>query len=345
MKGKKVTQGTVNKSVLDQYKEIYSMYHHATRLIKEDNLDSAELILQEIFNDHKDLQVPIEMYKTYILLLLTNKKEKQARNFLSNAPDEIKYAGEILQIQQKYQLVVTEKAQHQRNYISKKMMFSLISILFLCMIGIGLKKIDILNRPKQASKDVNVLKEQIKDLEAKNKTMEMQVNEANKKLTEASQTKKTEQKENQPDPELETSKTNSLTPETVVKEAVESYEKGFTYFQNKNYQQSIEQLKLSYTLDSTNYSSDDALYYLILSEQRMNKKTNVRPYISEFVNQKNEFFKKSPYYDDVILMQARWFITDGKNKEAEKLLTEIVSKYKKEWTANTAARLLKSLNK
>jgi len=44
-------------------------------------------------------------------------------------------------------------------------------------------------------------------------------------------------------------------------------------------------------------------------------------------------------------MQARWFITDGKNKEAEKLLTEIVSKYKKEWTANTAARLLKSLNK
>lgn len=342
MKAKKVSQGTVNKSVLEQYKEIYSMYHHATRLIKEDNLDSAELILQEIFNDHKELQVPIEMYKTYILLLLTNKKEKQARQFLSNAPDEIKYAGEILQIQQKYQLVVPEKDQSQRNYMSKKMMYSLVGILILCMLGIGLTKFDMLNGPEQASKDVNVLKEQIKDLENKNKTMEMQVNEANKKLTEASQSKKTDQQENQPEQET---KTNSLTPETVVKEAVESYEKGFKHFQNKNYKQSIEQLKLSYTLDSTNYSSDDALYYLILSEQRMNKKTNVRPYISEFVNQKNEFFKKSPYYDDVILMQAKWFITDGKNKEAEKLLNEIVSKYKKEWTANTATRLLKSLNK
>jgi len=340
---KKVSQGTVNKSVLDQYKEIYSMYHHATRLIKEDNLDSAELILQEIFNDHKDLQVPIEMYKTYILLLLTNKKEKQARQFLSNAPDEIKYAGEILQIQQKYQLVVPEKVQHQRNYMSKKMMYSLISILILCMLGIGLKKFDMLNRSEQASKDVNVLKEQIKDLEDKNKTMEMQVNAANKKLTEVSQSKKADQQEKQTEPE--TDKSNSLTPDTVVKEAVESYEKGFKHFQNKNYKQAIEQLKLSYTLDSTNYSSDDALYYLILSEQRMNKKTNVRPYITEFVNQKNEFFKKSPYYDDVILMQAKWFITDGKNKEAEKLLNEIVSKYKKEWTANTAARLLKSLNK
>ncbi len=319
------------------------MYHHATRLIKEVNLDSAELILQEIFNDHKDLQVPIEMYKTYILLLLTNKKEKQARLFLSNAPDEIKYAGEILQIQQKYNLVVAEKVQNQKKYVSKKMMYSLISILILCMIGIGLKKSDILNRPEQASKDVNVLKKQIKDLEDKNKTMEMQVNEANKKLTEASDSKQTDQQEKQS--EVETSKTNSLTSDTVVKEAVESYEKGFKHFQNKNYQQSIELLKLSYTLDSTNYSSDDALYYLILSEQRLNKKTNVRPYISEFVNQKNEFFKKSPYYDDVILMQAKWFITDGKNKEAEKLLTEIVSNYKKEWTANTATRLLKSINK
>lgn len=345
MKGKKVSQGTGNKSVLDQYKEIYTMYHHATRLIKEDNLDSAELILQEIFNDHKDLQVPIEMYKTYILLLLTNKKEKQARHFLSNAPDEIKYAGEILQIQQKYQLVITEKTQNHKNVMSKKMIYSLISILILCMIGIGFKKYNSLNRPEQASKDVKVLEEQIKDLEDKNKTMEMQVNEANKKLTKVSESKKAKQQEKQPEPAVETTKANSFVPETVVKEAVESYEKGFKYFQNKNYPQSIEQLKLSYRLDSTNYSSDDALYYLILSEQRMNKKTNVRPYISEFVNQNNEFFKKSPYYDDVLLMQARWLITDGKNKEAEQLLTEVVRQYKKEWTANTAARLLKSLNK
>ncbi|MEH6939324.1 hypothetical protein V7056_15980, partial [Bacillus sp. JJ664] len=235
------------------------MYHHATRLIKEDNLDSAELILQEIFNDHKELQVPIEMYKTYILLLLTNKKEKQARLFLSNAPDEIKYAGEILQIQQKYQLVVTEKIQKQRSYMSKKMIYSLISILILCMIGIGLKKIDMFSRPEKASKDVSVLEAQIKDLEDKNKTMELQVSEANKKLTEVSASKQTAEKENQTD--LDTSKANSLTPDTVVKESVESYEKGFKHFQNKNYKQAVEQLKLSYRLDSTNYSSDDALYY------------------------------------------------------------------------------------
>lgn len=345
MKVNKVSQqGTVNKSVLEQYKDIYSMYHHATRLIKEDNLDSAELILQEIFKDHDNLQVPIEIYKTYILLLLTNKKEKQARLFLSNAPEEIKYAGEILQIQQKYNLVIVDKVQKHKKYISKKMIYGLLGILIMCIVGIGMINSDILKRPDQDSKNVSVLKKQIQDLEVKNKTMENQVNEANKKLTEASEAKKNES-ENEKQPELEPPTTNSLKPETVVKESVESYEKGFKHFQNKNYQQSVEQFKLSYTLDATNYSSDDALYYLILSEQRMNKKANVRPYISEFVNQKNELFKNSPYYDDVILMQAKLLITDGKNKEAEKLLNEIVDNYKKEWTANTATRLLKSIKK
>ena len=121
MNAKKDTrQRLIDNTLLEQYKQVYEMYKHATRLIKEDNLDSAEVILQEIFHDNDALQIPIEIYKTYILLLLTNKKEKQAKIFLSNAPDEIKYAGEMIQLKQKYNLDIEKESINSK----KKFLFS-----------------------------------------------------------------------------------------------------------------------------------------------------------------------------------------------------------------------------
>ncbi|WP_088041374.1 tol-pal system YbgF family protein [Bacillus sp. EAC] len=346
MKGKKVSQqGDPNKNFLEQYKQVYALYNQATRLIKEDNLDSAELILQEIFNGNKTLQIPIEIYKTYILLLLTNEKQKQAQQFLASAPDEIKYAGEILQIQKKYNLTLIEKSAKENKFFSRKVVFSLIGLAAISFISYGIIQADLFKQSTKENENtdkVSMLQNQIKDLRNKNKTMEMKVNEAQRKLTEVKPvvSNKVEQESQQYDVN---SKLYSLKPETVVKQSVNAYEKGFKYFQNKKYKQAVELFKTSYTLDSTNYSSDDTLYYLILAEQKMNNKANVNPYLTEFLNQTNSFFKSSPYYDDVLLMHAESLIREHKKEDAEKILIGIVDKYRKEWTANKAERLLKAL--
>jgi TolA-binding protein len=344
MKGKKSSQqGVVHKTFLEQYKQVYAMYNQATRLIKEDNLDSAELILQEIFKDHEEIQIPIEIYKTYILLLLTNKKEKLARQFLSNAPNEIKFAGEMLQIQQKYNLTLVEKTNKKKLIVSPKMIYSLIGGILICLVAIVFFKSNLFTKPNKVSSKETSLQKQIKDLEDKNKMMEMKVTEAEKKLTE----KATDEKLDIVDKEQSKQENNSTTlkPINVVNQAVTAYEKGLEEFQANHYQEAIEEFKISYTLDSTNYSSDDALYYLILAELKANEKTNVNPYITEFINQTNEFFKSSPFYDDVLIMQAESLLKDHKNDEAEKILNGIVNEYSKEWTANKARTLLKGLKK
>ncbi|WP_088071896.1 tetratricopeptide repeat protein [Gottfriedia luciferensis] len=332
--------GEINNSLLEQYKQVYEMYNQASRLIKEDNLDSAELILQEIFNEYKEIQIPIEIYKTYILLLLTNKKEKLAQQFLGNAPDEIKYAGEMLQIQQKYQLTLDEKPLKTKKLLSTKVIFSLIGGLVICFSVFGIVKSDLLTNKSNGKE--SQLQKQIKTLEDQNKTMKAQVNEAQKKLTEK-ESDATRKKEKMKADKEGNAATNILKPTNVVDQAVAAYNKGLELFKAKQYEEAIKEFKISYTLDSTNFSSDDALYYLIMSQLKINPKVNVDSYLTEFINQSNKSFKDSPYYDDVLILQAESFIKNHKIVEAKTILNDIVNHYGKEWTANKAKTLLKNL--
>jgi hypothetical protein len=202
-----------------------------------------------------------------------------------------------------------DKIVRKKRTFSKIMLLSFTGMIFVGSTIFGIVKYNLNHSNKTESK-VSLLEKQIKDLETKNKTMASKVEEI-----------------------------------SVVKEAVAAYEKGFNDYQNKNYQNVIEKFKISYTLDSTNYSSDDTLYYLILAEQKVKDQANVNPYASEFASKKNEFFTKSPYYDDIILMKAEWLIKENRKEDAIKILNEIVKDFSKKWTANKAKRLLDGLNK
>lgn len=343
MKIKKDTNHLENqKSFLDQYKQVYALYNQATRLIKEENLDSAELILKELFNDNSNLEIPIEIYKTYILLLLTNKKEKAAGLFLANAPDEIKYSGEMLQIQQKYNLSLIEKKKKEYHFLSKKMILIVSSLLLVVAIIYGALKLNLFTHANQAESKVSSLKKEIKLLENDRKSITQKLEEANQKLSKkaaednAMKEKTTTQSNTQNNHAIKMDFTN---------EAVQAFEKGYEFYKVKQFESASVQFKKSYSLNNRNYTSDDALYYLILIKQKAHKQNEYQQYVTEFINQQSEFFKESPYLDDVLVMKAEILIKQKNKNEASELLQTIIKKYPKEWSASKAKNLLEGLNK
>jgi len=318
---------------LEKYKEIYAIYQQATRLMKENNFDSAELMLREIFVDYQHLQIPIEIYKAYILLLLSNEKRKEAERFITDSPEDIQSAVEIIQLMQKYSL---EKESNKK----RKLPFTLLKVLKIVgicvVIGGGVflgsrfyKNLATKENPTAKEQKLN---KQVSELKDKNSKINSELKNAREKI-------KAGQVSMQPVNKKEESPSIQL---DLSNDAIKAYKKGYELFKQKDYKEAKHQFALSYSLRQTNYISDDTLYFLIKSEQNINHKMP-SSYVDEFLSQSNSNFTKSPYIDEIMLMKAEILLSEKKNSDALDLLHKIQKNYPHSWTADRSTYLEKHI--
>jgi len=327
---RKVNSGHI---YLEQYKEIYGIYQQATRLMKENNFDSAELMLREIFIDYEHLQIPIEIYKAYILLLLSNEKRKEAEHFLAASPEDTQSSGEILQLIQKYSLNIKPSKKRKLPFSLQK--FS--KVIGICVVIGGVVYLgsyflkDLSTKENIAVKE-RKLNKQVRELTEKNNKINNELKKAHEKI-------KTEPVSKQPVNNAEQPTTIQL---DLSNDAIRAYKKGYELFKHKNYKEAKHQFALSYSLHQTTYLSDDTLYFLIKSEQIISHKMP-SSYIDEFLSQSNPYFTKSPYIDEIMLMKAEILLSEKKNSDALDILHKIQKNYPHAWTADRATYLEKQI--
>ncbi|MBP0725679.1 hypothetical protein J5Y03_10900 [Bacillus sp. RG28] len=328
---RKVNSGHI---YLEQYKEIYGIYQQATRLMKENNFDSAELMLREIFVDYEHLQIPIEIYKAYILLLLSNEKRKEAERFLAASPEDIQSSGEILQLMQKYSLNIESNKKRKLPFSLQK--FS--KVIGICVVIGGVVFLGSYYFKDLSTKENSTVKEQklnkqVSELTEKNNTINNELKKVREKI-------KTKPVSNQPVDKKGEPTSIQL---DLSNDAIQAYKKGYELFKKKQYKEAKHQFALSYSLHQTNYLSDDSLYFLIKSEQITSHKMP-SSYVDEFLSQSNPYFTKSPYIDEIMLMKAEILLSEKKNSDALDLLHKIQKNYPHSWTADRASYLEKQIS-
>jgi TolA-binding protein len=327
---RKVNSGHI---YLEKYKEIYAIYQQATRLMKENNFDSAELMLREIFVDYEHLQIPIEIYKAYILLLLSNEKRKEAERFLASSPEDIQSSVEIIQLIQKYSLNIESNKKRKLPFSLQKAS----KIIGVCVVIGGVVFLGSYFLKDLSTKENSTVKEQklhkqVSDLTEKNNKINNELKKANDKIKAGPvSTQPVNKKEEPPSIQLDLSN-----------DAIKAYKKGYELFKQKNYKEAKHQFALSYSLHQTNYLSDDTLYFLIKTEQIISHKMP-SSYIDEFLSQSNPYFTKSPYIDEIMLMKAEVLLSEKKNSDALDLLHKIQKNYPHAWTADRATYLEKHI--
>jgi len=82
---------------------------------------------------------------------------------------------------------------------------------------------------------------------------------------------------------------------------------------------------------------------LIKTKEELKQKGHILADYNEFLNHDGVNFKKSPFYDDLMLGKAELLISENNIHEAILIIERIKEFYPNEWTAGKASSLLKNL--
>ena len=315
---------------LPLYDELYDKYNQALLLDQAGEFNLAKNIFRYLLTYQKELPLPVDFYHGYLLALIVTGEEESVSQEINHFPLYVKNSSVISELEQmitEYQFfepTVERKTVSNKGW--RKLLFIGSSLAASLLIGgVGL-------RGFSQQKEVIEVKPLI------------QQHAINKKI-DNDEFEKTVSQEKGENKLLELKAPNNLenvgTLVSSTKAGLSTYKKGLAAFRNQDYRSAAAQMEKSLALQSNEYFSDDALFYLIESKQRLNEKENIRLLYDRFFSQTSKHYVFSPYTDDLLLGEAKILIEKGKTKEALPLVEKILTEYNQEWTSEQAEVLYK----
>lgn len=346
-------------STLGAYEEVRSVYNLALSLLKEKRGEEAEGCLSPLLQRPSLIPLPQDVYRLYMILLIENGKKEQAFDFFSKAPVSIQKAPSFKSfIQAVKGEVLTEKidavrkgtkelAIQRKKKRRKKQLVLTAGVAAAVLIGgvyVGTRDWNTV----PVNQAISSTADQTEDVNKEE--FEQKIAELESKLTNVESEKESLKQEL----ELELAKVSQYeTTEALYEkanldvgslrkeEARQAFNSGYSLYKAGDFAGAKEKFEVSYQLDSSEYYSDDSLYYFIQTQKQVGNLTGDSEWFQLFFNSESQHFVESPYRDDLLVLQADAFYREGKNEEALTILTKVQEQFPTEWTANYAKKLAK----
>jgi TolA-binding protein len=331
------------------YEEIFTLYNEAISTARQKNFDLLPPMYLKILKKGEGLPLPIEIYKgLFLSLLLQGDLDYQFNKALDKAPEYVKMDVSIksivLKVKEaslKTQVHQIEKKSVRRTRIASAILLtgtvSLVLTAGIAFGGIGkneqVQPVFTKEKAKSAVQGNDELEKEftakLDSLTQENAVLQAEVDKKSAVLQENSETENL-------------LKLADINIEEVKEEAaLKLYQSGIESYRNHRYQEAVEKLTKSLAISKASYYTDDAHFFLISSSIKLGDQGSAITKIDDFLNEmKREFYKESPYMDDVMLMRAESYLESGDKENAMKWLNRIESEYPNEWTSKRAKFLV-----
>lgn len=348
------------ESSIPYYDELYIRYHQALKFIDENGYEEAWSIFHDLIKEKDAL--PLEFYTGYLFTSLYLGKNEVVSQFLCEVPVHIKSSppfvrGKLLFEAQK-QMDATQLARGQSQEaedevaeqigVYKRKNKTLIGSLSAAVILLFVSLFIIFTQERPGSEQQSSALVEEKGDEDEADSLAVNHEEEIQALQQQLDDKKTELETFTA--QLQNAETKEdflvragMSTERLVREAEHTaYQKGYTLYQNGQYEAALEELMNSIQVNQDAYFSDDAFYFAIQAKRKLGQ-TDVPEAYETFLSYESESFTSSPYYDDVLFEQANLLLQSGENEAAIERFERLANEYNQEWTGIEAARLLSEM--
>ncbi|THE12325.1 tetratricopeptide repeat protein [Bacillus timonensis] len=344
-------------STLGAYEEVRTVYNQALSFVKEGKVKEAKGVLSPLLQRDSPFPLPQDVYRLYFIILFESGKMDQAFDFFSSSPIWIQKSPSIKRfITAVKDGLLTEKTVKEREKSSelalqrrkkrkqKRLILSASALAVVVAGGIYISSQDWKSVPtnyevsssgeKQANTNSTEFEKKIAELESQLTNVESEKESLKKEL------------------ELELAKVSEYeTTEALYKkanvdltslrseEARQEFNSGYSFYKKGDYERAKEKFELSHQLDSTQYFSDDSLYYYIQTEQKLGSLSGDSELFQQFFTNTSEHYLESPYQDDLLVVQANAYYREGKMDQALDILSKVQEQFPNEWTASYAKKL------
>ncbi|WP_078543756.1 tetratricopeptide repeat protein [Litchfieldia alkalitelluris] len=347
------------EQVLSLYEHLYGLYNQAISYGKSGKIEQAKEIYKQLLSYQKEIALPVEFYQGYILTSsLLGEGETIFQDF-DSFPKYITSNSTVDELVRKLlkahsieeptpqKVVEQSKQPTPKNRNTKKVFYGLGLVAAMLITGITVQSLNETHSnvalPVQPvvsnvdTSETNQYKERMSELEDEVKVL-LEKQEA----LQAELGDKSQQLENHEKTQQILELANVDFKVITNQAALEAYKEGLHFYQNGQYDLAVTSLEQSQMVDSTQYYADDALFYLIQSKKKIDESNNLSELYDEFLENKENPFSLSPYYDDILLLKAEWLVNNNVG-EGTQLLKQIQTEYPQEWTANRAKQILKGI--
>ncbi|WHY67870.1 tetratricopeptide repeat protein [Neobacillus sp. SuZ13] len=311
------------------YDELYLNYNQAVQLIGAGEFHLAKNIFHDLLTFQVELPLPVDFYHGYLLTQIVTGEKKDVAQEINHMPLYVKNSSVIRELEhwlENHQLPEpdsTDQKSFKKGW-SKRLILGSSLVASLLMGGVGL-------RVFSQQKEISEAKPVFLYHESPPKT------EIFKKVTVGSKGHSEGQVKQQ-----DSINANSRL-ESSTKASLSTYREGLTAFRNRDYRAAAAQMEKSLSLEPNEYFSDDAMFFLIESKQRLNEKGNIHFLYDHFFSQTSPHYVYSPYFDELLLGKAKILIDDGNTKDALPFLEKILTDYRQEWTAVEATLMMNQI--
>jgi len=311
------------------YDELYLNYNQALHLVEAGEFHLAKNIFHNLLTFQAEIPLPIDFYHGYLLALIVTGEEKSVPQEINNMPLYVKNSSVIRELKllledfQSPEPNGVEKISFKKVW-SKRLIIGSSLVATLLMGGVGFR---VFSQQQDISESKPVFQQH----------GSLQRTEIYKKKAVGSKGQN-KGKDRQYEPQVINSRLESST-----KAALSTYRNGLTSFRNKDYRAAAAQMEKSLSLEPNEYFSDDAMFFLIESKQRLNEKENIHFLYDYFFSQTSHHYVSSPYIDELLLGKAKLLNEEGNTKDALPLLEKILTEYRQEWTSVEATLMMNQI--
>lgn len=315
---------------IPRYDELYQKYNQGLHLAHAGELHLAKNIFHDLLPFQTELPLPVDFYQGYLLTLIVTGESESVPQELNHFPLYVKNSSVIRNLEQMlddYQLtepVGTRKISFKKSW-SKRLFIGSSLVASLLIGGVGF-------RVFSQQKEINKAKPVIQQHGVQNTEIFEKEIAVSKDQQGGGQDK--QQVLNNPKSLGDVGRIKSST-----KAGLSSYREGLAAFRKKDYNTAAAQMEKSQSLQPNEYFSDDALFFLIESKQRLNEQENILFLYDYFLSQTSKHYAFSPYRDELLLGKAKILMESGRSEEALPLLGGILTDFKQEWTSVEALLL------
>jgi TolA-binding protein len=346
-------QQTVEEK-LPQYDELYGKYNQALEWVQVEDFHQAKGIFQELLSYQEEVPLPIDFYHGYLLAQIVTGEEESASRVINSFPLYVKNSFVIREIEKTIghlapkqtsfeEIAVAVKAPDKGRSKGLFIATGMAASLLVGAIGTW-----ALSETKDVNNQKPVIQQNVGDVtkgREKTENLEKELSALKEEKSNLQNNLEAKNQELSKEQELSDliSYANLDREELSAKAGWNTYKNGLAAFKNKDYNKTADLMEKSLTLEPNEYFSDDALYFLIKSKQRLNMKEDLPALYDRFFSQTSSHYALSPYKAELMLGNAQLLIEQGNSKDALPLLEKIQSENKHDWTAEEAALIINRL--
>ncbi|MFP5112453.1 tetratricopeptide repeat protein [Bacillaceae bacterium C204] len=318
---------------LPLYDELYQKYNQALHFVQAGELHLAKNILHSLLPFQTELPLPVDFYHGYLLSLIVIGETESVPQELNQFPLYVKNSSvnrnlvKMLEDHPISEPVGKRKMSFKKSW-SKRQFIGSSLVASLLIGGVGFR---VFSQQKEINEAKPVIQQNgsVQNTE----TIEKEI-AVSKDQQSGGQDKKQV---------LNNAKSLADRIKSSTISGLSSYRNGLAAFRKKDYKMAAAQMEKSQSLQPNEYFSDDALFFLIESKQRLNEQENILFLYDYFLSQTSKHYVFSPYRDELLLGKAKILMEAGRSNEALPLLGKILTDFKQEWTSVEAVLLMNQI--